>query len=872
VNQELAAGWDADDPAGRVPVHRHVARWAARTPDAPAITHAGVTLGYGELDVRANRLAHHLRALGIGRDAVVAIHLERGHDHYVALLAVLKAGGAALPLDTTYPAARLGYMLADSGATVLLTHSARPAVAAPDEVVVVRVDADAAIAACPDTAPPDAVEPGDLAYVMYTSASTGPPKGVQLEHGGIANLCRWHVAALGLTAADRGSLAAPLSFDASIVDLWPLLSVGAHTVAVPDDARTDLARLAEVLRDNEVTVCFLTTALAELLLAQPDVASLPLRYLVTGGEALRRRPPTGAGFRLVNVYGPTETTVYATSTVVDPHGSGAIPIGSPAGGVAVHLLDPSGAPVPDGQPGEVVVAGAGVGRGYLGKPELTAQRFRTRDDGTRSYHTGDLARLRPDGTFEFLGRIDRQLKVRGHRIEPEELERALLAHPAVRQAAVTVARPTPDNVQLVAYVEADPDALPDAPAPKPSRVDDPELDAVVRSLAPRSLLDLGTAAPVAVPDGGWDAVVVDGGGARSYEALLADVAAAVGRTADGGAVVVGGLRSLPLLPAAYAAAELSEAPELSADELGWRVRGALLSDTGLAVHPAALTALAGTLDRVAAVEVWPRCRPSGMPWYDTVLWVGEDQPAPEVHWLDWTADDLDLTRIRTLLRAGDHAVLGVRGIPHGRFAPTGPEPIDLRALALGLPYDVRIRWAAEDGAVDAVWHRAGRTFRLPAASEAPAVPANHPVLPGRHAALADELRTALADRFVPHERPDLVVVLDRLPLTPVGKVDRVALPMPHWLSRDSGDPPRTPTEVAVAELACAVLGRGRLGRADDLRALGAHSLTMTQMAARLAGRFGVALPIRTLLDEPTVAAIAAHVDAAAANPTHKATA
>jgi amino acid adenylation domain-containing protein len=842
VDVQLSAAWDIDDPAGRLPVHLAVARWAAQTPDAPAISCAGSTLSYRELDDRANRMANFLRSLGIGRDVVVAIHLPRGFDHYIALLGVLKAGGAALPLDTTYPEARLRYMLGDSGAKVVLTRHGLPDIESASDATVVRVDTDAdAIAAHPPTAPPDETGPSDLAYVMYTSASTGPPKGVQLEHGGISNLCRWHIAALRLTSADCGSLAAPLSFDASIVDLWPLLVAGARTVAIDDETRSDLPGMVLALGEHRVTVCFLTTALAELLLAQPGLEELALRYLVTGGEALRRRPRPGLPFKLINVYGPTETTVYATSIVVDEVGTGSIPIGYAVGGAVIRLLDKQGRQVPDGEPGEVVIAGAGVGRGYLGKPELTTERFRP-DPVGRRYHTGDLARLREDGSYEFLGRIDRQVKVRGHRIELDEIERALLEHPAVLQAAVAVVRPTEDSAQLVAYVEPRLGWTPehivyDAPSivyDVPRGVDDAETKAVIRAVEPDSVVN------------------TDHG---DLDSLLQDVTEAIHLTPDGGTILVPGLRSLPLLTSAYA----SETSEFPPEERRWRVRGKLLADAELAVHPAAFARFA-RINRVAAVHLRPR--PTQGPRYDVVLRVGPALPTPMVTWLDWERDGLDLAGIRQRLRAGQPPVLGVRGI--------AASVVDLLALSIGVPYQTLLSVAAgrADGSVDAVWcHESvpdAVDIRWPGPDSEHAALANDPRLPERNAALRDALREALATRFVAHEMPDLFVVLDQLPLTPVGKVDRNALPPPHWLTGSASDDLRTTAEVVVAGLVSEVLGRASVGRLDDLKALGAHSLTMTQVAARIASRFGVTVPIRALLAEPTVEAIAIKVEQAIA--------
>jgi amino acid adenylation domain-containing protein len=890
-------------------VYEAVAHWSRHTPDAPALTCADGTLSYRGLDERANRLAHHLRGLGVDRDVIVAIHLERSLDHYVTLLGVLRAGGAALPLDSGYPAARLRYMLEDSGARLLVTRS--PALAEGPWTVVDPGAAD--IAAHPVTAPPTRAGAADLAYVMYTSASTGEPKGVQLEHGGITELCRRHVAALGLTAADRGSLAAPLSFDASLLDLWPLLCVGAHGVSVSDEDRSDPESLVATLRDNEVTVCFLTTALAEIFLAQPDLATLPLRYLVTGGEALRRRPRPGLPFRLVNIYGPTETTVYVTSAVVadSATGDGPIPIGRPLGDVKVRLLDPHGRPVPDGEAGEIVVAGAGVARGYLGRSELTARRFGV-DGALRTYRTGDLAKRNADGDLEFVGRVDRQVKIRGHRIEPDEIERVLLRHPDVRQAAVVAVRPSPETAQLVAYVEPDPGRAParagwseqpDAAGSEVATV------AAVRALAAGSLLEIGpgvaglrtaggshqrlgsVAEFAAAARTGFGAVLLDAHapGLATVTDLRTALTTAAGLTAAGGTVVLSGVRSLPLLPAACCAAELAVAPDdMTTEELRWRVHGRLHADAAPALHPAAFADLGA-----GPVDVVPRFDRAGPGRYDVLVRVGAVPPAPDFTWLDWAGDGLDLGAIRRLLRAGGAPAIGVRGVPHAeaaarsaawraaegpanagdlrpllRPATGAPMPVDLRALTIGLPYRVRLSWAAgrPDGALDAVWLHASvpEPVRVPWPEPARGRDALAHPAPDEHRdeTLRRELREALAGRFVQHEMPDLVVVLDRLPLTPVGKVDRGALPPPHWLGgpRPSSAAPRTATEEAVTRLAEEVLGRAGVGRDDDLRSFGAHSLTLAQLSARLMRRFGVRVSVRGLLAEPTVAAIAGRLD------------
>ncbi|MGD2115366.1 MAG: amino acid adenylation domain-containing protein, partial [Acidobacteriota bacterium] len=449
-------------------VHRIVAERARRTPHAPAIVGSGAVLTYAELDGWAGRVAQRLRKLGLGLEPgpepIVAVRLERSPALYAAWLGVLKAGGAFLPLDPAYPARRLRFMLEDSGARVLVTREpdSREGSAAA-EGGPARLDPDRS-----RTGPPGGpsgglgeapVAPDRLAYVIYTSGSTGTPKGVMLTHRGLANLCAWHADAFELTPSDRGTLLSPLGFDASIWEIWPLLVRGACGVIVEDAVRSDPGALVRRLRDAAVTVAFLPTPLAEVVLARPDLDDLPLRLLLTGGDVLRRRGRPERRFALVNAYGPTETTVCATAGTVPaesghgPGGSGGsgrprpepIPIGEAIAGARVRLADAALRPVPDGDPGEVLIGGAGLARGYLGRPALTAECFVPDADGpapgARLYRSGDVARRRGDRQLEFLGRSDRQVKIRGFRVEPGEIEAVLLDHPGVRQAAVTVHRP-----------------------------------------------------------------------------------------------------------------------------------------------------------------------------------------------------------------------------------------------------------------------------------------------------------------------------------------------------------------------------------------------------------------------------------------------
>jgi amino acid adenylation domain-containing protein len=453
---QVVEGWnatDADFPR-EICVHERFQAHAASTPHALAVSHPGGHVTYGELNARANRLAHWLRAHGVGPDSLVAVCIERGPELITALLATLKAGGAYVPLDPAYPTDRLCYTVDDSAPVVLLTQSSLAGLFDGCEVPMVSVDTDAhRWAGQPSTDLDRAgLRPDHLAYVIYTSGSTGRPKGVMVEHRNLANLVAWHCAAFGLEAGDRSSAVAGLAFDATTWEIWPPLAIGA-ALALPEDAR-DPEALLDWWAAEELDVCFLPTPLAEYAFAR-GLVNEKLKTLLVGGDRLRAIPD-GLPFALVNNYGPTETTVVATSGEVTAGGK--LHIGRPIANTRVYILDPRGEPVPTGVSGELYVGGAGVARGYLNRPELTAERFVvdpfSAKPDARMYRTGDLGRWLPDGTIEFLGRIDFQVKVRGFRIELGEIESRLLEHPALTETIVLAREDVPGDVRLVAYYVA----------------------------------------------------------------------------------------------------------------------------------------------------------------------------------------------------------------------------------------------------------------------------------------------------------------------------------------------------------------------------------------------------------------------------------
>ncbi|MEU2245155.1 amino acid adenylation domain-containing protein [Streptomyces sp. NPDC018338] len=485
---------------------------ALRTPGRTAVRCGDEELTHAELHRRANRLAHRLRALGVGPDVVVGVHMERSVDLMTALLAVLKAGGAYLPLDPGYPAERLEFMLADARVPVLLTGPGTDAAPLAGEgVEVLTVDA-ATAAGLPDHAPEPVAGPDHLAYVIYTSGSTGRPKGVQVPHRGIVNRLLWMQDAYRLDGSDTVLQKTPISFDVSVWELfWPLLT-GARQVLARPGGHRDPEYLARLVQDERITVChFVPPMLDTFLSAAPAGRCTSLRLVVCSGEALpadlaRRLHRTLPDTALENLYGPTEASVDVTRWSSRPDWERpTVPIGSPIANTRVYVLDRLMAPAPIGVPGELFLGGVQLARAYGDRPGLTADRFVPDPfgaPGTRLYRTGDLARWRPDGTVEYLGRIDHQVKVRGFRIELGEIEAALAEQPGVGRAVVVVREDEPGDRRIVAYLTPDgagsaPDAAatapgraPDATAPMPDRT----LDAPAHAHAPdRTALRAGLA-------------------------------------------------------------------------------------------------------------------------------------------------------------------------------------------------------------------------------------------------------------------------------------------------------------------------------------------------------------------------------------------
>ncbi|MEV0248806.1 amino acid adenylation domain-containing protein [Nocardia sp. NPDC050712] len=978
---------------------------AARTPEAVAVICGDTELTYGELGIRADRLARALRTRGVGPDSIVAVALPRTADLIVALLGVLTAGGAYLPIDPAYPAERLAFVLTDAAPVVVVTDSATAHQLPCPPAQLLPIDALGQLGG--ERVVPAAL-PHNLAYVIYTSGSTGVPKGVAVTHRNVVNLV---AQAWTAGAADRVLVHTSIAFDASTYEIWPALAGGA-TVVLAGEQRSDLGELSRLIETRAVTKMFATPPMLSALLdhdeAQPGEPLRSLRAIIAGGAELsaavvHRLTAKYPEARVINGYGPTETTACVTDYAAGAH-EGAVPIGVPRTNTRVYVLDSWLSPVPVGVAGELYVAGAQVARGYHGRAGLTAARFVADpyDPGGRLYRTGDVVRWNANGQLEFAGRVDDQVKIRGFRVEPGEVEAVLAQHPSVSRAVVVAHAADIGGTRLVGYVVADrsgpvlgedeivgqwrgmyddlysaasasgPQSAADEPgfgqdfggwnssytgAPIPLKQMREWRSATVdriRELKPGRVLELGvgsglllsqvapdcaeywaadlSAATIAtlqrqvnaldadladrvflsvraaddtdgLPRHYFDTVVLNSvvqyfPGERYLRRVLERI---LGLLAPGGAIFVGDVRNLALLEPFTTAVQVTrnggEDPVLVEE----RVRRDMAAEKELLLAPEYFLALArdlgiGGVDiglkRGFAVNELTRYR------YDVVL---RTTTTPALSAAEAPAVDFrDRDSLHALLRAGHPDGVRITGIPHaglvGQIAVTdriragapasagdgtgllaadfegtldaivdrldaGLLPEDLHTLGQKLGYTTAVTWSAEPGRMDAVFLEAdtaqGRALTgvyIPAATVGdPAVYANNP----QDTLLPAEVRGFAAERLPDFMVPTAVMVIDAVPLTANGKLDRAALPAPEWLSASKYRAPCTEREQTLAQLFAEILGVGRVGIDDSFFALGGHSLLATRLTSRIRAVLGVEVPIRVMFEAATVAELAA---------------
>ncbi|MFY9940476.1 MAG: amino acid adenylation domain-containing protein [Silvibacterium sp.] len=431
-----------------------ISRWASECPDSTALTDGTRAFSYGELDAQSDQFAAYLRELGVANGDAVGLCTKRSLEWLVAALGTMKAGAAYVPIDPSWPDSRVQFALSDSGAIVFVGPRVR---FDRFNLRIRHVDPfdEAGAIAARQRACATAIQPESVAYIVYTSGSTGVPKGVEITHANLNHLVAWHCKAFSLTSHDRTSHLAGLGFDAAVWEIWPSLCAGATLCLAADSVRLSAEMIQRWMLKEQITIGFVPTVYAAPMMAMKWPAETALRVLLTGGDALQSGPQAPLPFKVVNNYGPAECTVVATSYVLKPDEKGAPPIGRAIAGAAVYVLDEDRKPVADAVTGEIYIGGNGVGPGYRNLPDATHQAFLpdpfVSAPGARMYRTGDRAIRQPDGTLEFRGRMDRQIKIRGQRVELDEIGNTLARHPSVAFAAATTRISPEGSTQLVAY-------------------------------------------------------------------------------------------------------------------------------------------------------------------------------------------------------------------------------------------------------------------------------------------------------------------------------------------------------------------------------------------------------------------------------------
>jgi amino acid adenylation domain-containing protein/thioester reductase-like protein len=974
-----------------------------RTPHAVAVVFEGHTLTYRELNERANQLAHHLRGLGARPETLVGVCLQRSTELVVSLLAVLKSGAAYIPLDPTYPRDRLAVMLGDAWPVIVISES-ELAAALPDDAPVLCLDQHReAIGRAPEHNPLVTVNGAGLAYVIYTSGSTGKPKGAMNTHAGLLNRLEWMQDEYRLTVDDCVLQKTPFTFDVSVWEFFWAFMTGARLVVARPEGHKDSAYLARLIAEEKVTTLHFVPSMLEVFLEEPRLdACRGIKRILCSGEALpysvQQRCFARLPAELHNLYGPTEAAIDVTYWACRRDDSRSIvPIGRPIRNVQIHILDERLQPVPAGEAGELHIGGIAVGRGYLNRPELTAERFIpdrfSSDPGARLYKTGDLARWLPDGAIEYLGRLDHQVKIRGFRIELGEIEAALAEDTGVRSAVVMAREDQPGDKRLVAYVvpataqaaQAEQVAqwrdVFDAAYRSPRKVADPTLDVAswnssytgqpmpadeirecldhigqrVQALHPARVLEIGcgtgmvlfrvaphcnayhgvdlsgeavrvlrerviAAGPAfahvtldqsaaddlhGIPDAAFDAVVIN-----SVIHLFPDVdylvkviERAVRHLAPGGAIFIGGVRSLPLLESCHASIELYRADDdVTRDELRQRVRQRVAQDEELVIDPAFFAAVRRQIPEITHADIQlargrhhnelTRFR------YDVVLHTRARQPAAPAQdcTFEWQHVIATPEAVRERLVQTPPEVFAVRGVPNARVAaemqtlawlagagdaatvgalrrqhsePLGTlDPEAIWELADGAEYDVEVHPSEDAGCFDVVFrhHRSALVAATPADAQRTrpwSEYANAPLRRQVAQQLVPRLREQLKARLPEYMVPSAFVVLDELPLSANGKVDRKLLPAPVDVRPESaGDyvAPRTPTENTIAGIWSDVLQIKNIGVHDNFLELGGHSLLAAQVIARIRQAFQIEIPLASVFQAPTVAELATLVD------------
>jgi amino acid adenylation domain-containing protein/FkbM family methyltransferase len=878
-------------------IHELVERQAELTPESVAVIAGAEQLTYRDLNERANRLAHFLRREGVGSDVPVGICVERSLEMLVGLLGILKAGGAYLPLDPSLPLQRLEMMLAEARPRLILTQlRVRDSLPVADDGLF-YLDRD-----WPRVAQESAENPSremsteNPAYVIYTSGSTGRPKGVVISHRAICNRLLWLQAQYPLTAQDTLLQKTVFSFDASVWEIFVPLLAGARLVLAQVGGEQDASYLVRTVREERVTVLQVVPSMLALLLEEPGLEELhSLRRVFSGGEAL----PVAVAARfysrldaeLVNLYGPTESSIDATyyactrEALAGPlQGHATVPIGRPLSNVYVYIMDERREPVPCGIAGELHIGGAGLARGYLSRPDLTAEKFVpdpfSREPGARLYKTGDLARYSPDGNIEFLGRLDHQVKVRGFRIELGEIEAVLMQHPQVRMGVVTVREDEPGEQRLVAYVVPQKGAgeqeqelyqLPNDL--RVAHLNKNETDVLYKEVfEDESYLRHG----VTLSD---DSCVFDVGAnigmfslfvqqrwpraqvyafepiPTTYEVLRANVNLHglnvkpynCGLSERSGAATFTFYPRMSAMSGMYA--DAGEDEQLTRAFMGNQDdRLASFADELLEGRFTAETF------RCPLKTVSEVIRENHIERIDLLKL---DVEKSELDVLRGIADE-DWPRIKQLvLEVHDEGgrLQEITGLLQSRgFDVVCEQDALLAHTSLYNLYALHPSRAEASNGTGAA--EAGRIIESEAGQSPAGTQSNLSV---------SGLRRYLKEKLPEYMIPSAFVMLDALPLLPNGKVDRRALPAPEAVRPELEQEfvsPRTPVEEVLAAIWSQILGIERVGIHDNFFDLGGHSLLVTQVVTRARASFKIELPLRSLFERPTLARLAEAVEQA----------
>lgn len=872
------------------------------TPEAVAVVCEEQQLTYNELNTHANQLAAYLRQLGAGAEVVVALGLRRSVEMMVGLLGILKAGAAYLPLDLNQPARRLQFILKDAAAPILLTQQDVDTSWVEPETRVICLDTEAASLRRQSSAnPPLHTTPDNLAYLIYTSGSAGQPKAVMIQHRSVVNLATALREAIyqGRPSPLRVSVNAPLAFDASVKQWIQLLS--GHTLdIVPEEVRPDGAQLLAYLERHRLDVLDCTPAQLRLLLqaGMADQTELHLSLVLVGGEVFDEptwaKLASSSGLTYFNVYGPTECTVDATVSRLG--GEVATPtIGQPIANVQTYILDESLQPVPIGVGGNLYIAGEGVARGYLHRSELTAEKFIphpfSQCPGQRLYHTGDRARYLPDGEIEFLGRSDHQVKLRGYRLELREIETVLAQHPAVQDAVVTVREERAEDLRLIAYAVLDRSyaakihdharyKLPNGMAILHQNKN--ETDYLYHEIFEKQIyLQHG----IKLRDGacvfdvganiGMFTLFVNQHCARArvyafeplqpiFESLRTNMELYAGNVklfnlglsdmrrreaftyyprysmmsgvrayadADAEIEVIKSFMCNEQLNGAQGMSSLIEAAdELLGDRFKTETYECQLKTLSEVIREEQIECI-----DLLKVDV-QRAELDVLKGIEMEDWAKIEQVVMEVHDADDQPSAGRVRMIETLLR-------------HHGFTVLTEQDVLLRGTD-------RYNLYAHRGRADGNGHRCRNGTSVTAS-----MPTQHSETQPQPVTAAD-LKGYLRERLPEYMVPSAVMLLDELPLTRNGKVNRAALPAPEPAGDNSGQEvvqPRTAFEDMLANIWCEVLGLEQVSVESNFFELGGHSLLATQLISRVRKIFQVELPLRTLFDRPTIAALAESV-------------